>query len=91
MKKLLTLLLAALMISAVIFITSCENKHTELPAITISNTSKEQPATTINSTSKEQSPETTTKENVETTSPVVKEPIESSNVKKLFITEKTEP
>lgn len=82
MKKLLTLLLAVLMISAVIFITSCENKHTELPAITISNTSKEQPATTINSTSKEQSPETTTKEDVETTSPVVKEPIESSNVKK---------
>ena len=56
MKKLLALLLTALMISAVIFITSCENKHTELPAITISNTSKEQPATTINSTSKEQSP-----------------------------------
>lgn len=70
MKKLLTLLLAALMISAVIFITACEDKHTELPAITISSTSKEQP------------PETTTKENVETTSPVVKEPIESSNVKK---------
>ena len=70
MKKLLTLLLAALMISAVIFITACEGKHTELPAITISSTSKEQP------------PETTTKENVETTSPVVKEPIESSNVKK---------
>lgn len=70
MKKLLTLLLAALMISAVIFITACEDKHTELPAITISSTSKEQP------------PETTTKENVGTTSPVVKEPIESSNVKK---------
>ncbi|CDE16971.1 yD repeat-containing protein [Eubacterium sp. CAG:841] len=70
MKNLLTLLLAALMISAVIFITACEDKHTELPAITISSTSKEQP------------PETTTKENVETTSPVVKEPIESSNVKK---------
>lgn len=70
MKKLLTLLLAALMISAVIFITACEGKHTELPAITISSTSKEQP------------PETTTKENVETTSPVVKEPIENSNVKK---------
>lgn len=70
MKNLLTLLLAALMISAVIFITACEGKHTELPAITISSTSKEQP------------PETTTKENVETTSPVVKEPIESSNVKK---------
>lgn len=70
MKKPLTLLLAALMISAVIFITSCEDKHTELPAITINSTSKEQP------------PETTTKENVGTTSPVVKEPIESSNVKK---------
>lgn len=70
MKKLLTLLLAVLMISAVIFITACEDKHTELPAITISSTSKELP------------PKTTTKENVETTSPVVKEPIESSNVKK---------
>ena len=58
------------MISAVIFITACEDKHTELPAITISSTSKELP------------PKTTTKENVETTSPVVKEPIESSNVKK---------
>ena len=70
MKKLLTLLLAVFMISAVIFITACEDKHTELPAITISSTSKELP------------PKTTTKENVETTSPVVKEPIESSNVKK---------
>lgn len=70
MKKLLTLLLAVLMIFAVIFITACEDKHTELPAITISSTSKELP------------PKTTTKENVETTSPVVKEPIESSNVKK---------
>lgn len=70
MKNLLTLLLAVLMISAVIFITACEDKHTELPAITISSTSKELP------------PKTTTKENVETTSPVVKEPIESSNVKK---------
>lgn len=70
MKKLLTLLLAVLMISAVIFITACEDKHTELPAITLSSTSKELP------------PKTTTKENVETTSPVVKEPIESSNVKK---------
>lgn len=70
MKKLLTLLLAVFMISAVIFITACEDKHTELPAITISSTSKELP------------PKTTTKENVETTSPVLKEPIESSNVKK---------
>lgn len=70
MKKLLILLLAVFMISAVIFITACEDKHTELPAITISSTSKEMP------------PKTTTKENVETTSPVVKEPIESSNVKK---------
>ena len=70
MKKSITLLLAALMIFAVIFITACEDKHTELPAITISSTSKELP------------PKTTTKENVETTSPVVKEPIESSNVKK---------
>ena len=70
MKKLLTLLLAVFMISAVIFITACEDKHTEMPAITISRTSKELP------------PKTTTKENVETTSPVVKEPIESSNVKK---------
>lgn len=64
---------------AAIFITACEGKHTELPAITISSTSKELP------------PKTTTKENVETTSPVVKEPIESSNVKKPFITETTEP
>lgn len=70
MKKSITLLLAALMIFAVIFITACEDKHTELPAITISSTSKELP------------PKTTIKENVETTSPVVKEPIESSNVKK---------
>ena len=53
MKKLLTLLLAVFMISAVIFITACEDKHTELPAITISSTSKELP------------PKTTTKENVE--------------------------
>ena len=52
MKKLLTLLLAVFMISAVIFITACEDKHTELPAITISSTSKELP------------PKTTTKENV---------------------------
>ena len=90
MKKLLTLLLAVLMISAVIFITSCENKHTELPETTTKN---EQSATTVNSTSSMSStsstsnecpPETTTsdKENIEITEPVVKERHENGNIKK---------
>lgn len=70
MKKSITLLLAALMIFAVIFITACEDKHTALPVLTVSTSSNEK------------SPETTTKENDGTTVPFTKEAVESSHPQK---------
>lgn len=70
MKKSITLLLAALMIFAVIFITACEDKHTVPPVLTVSTSSNEK------------SPETTTKENDGTTVPFTKEAVESSHPQK---------
>lgn len=70
MKKSITLLLAALMIFAVIFITACEDKHTVPPVLTVSTSSNEK------------SPETTTKENDGTTAPFTKETVESSHPQK---------
>lgn len=70
MKKSITLLLAALMIFAVIFITACEDKHTAPPVLTVSTSSNEK------------SPETTTKENDGTTVPFTKEAVESSHPQK---------
>ena len=70
MKKSITLLLAALMIFAVIFITACEDKHTVPPVLTVSTSSNEK------------SPETTTKENDGTTAPFTKEAVESSHPQK---------
>ena len=70
MKKSITLLLAALMIFAVIFITACEDKHTALPVLTVSTSNNEK------------SPETTTKENDGTTVPFTKEAVESSHPQK---------
>lgn len=70
MKKSITLLLAALMIFAVIFITACEDKHTAPPVLTVGTASNEK------------SPETTTKENDGTTVPFTKEAVESSHPQK---------
>lgn len=70
MKKSITLLLAALMIFAVIFITACEDKHTVPPVLTVSTSSNEK------------SPETATKENDGTTVPFTKEAVESSHPQK---------
>lgn len=70
MKKSITLLLAALMIFAVIFITACEDKHTVPPVLTVSTSSNEK------------SPETTTKENDGTTVPFTKEAVESTHPQK---------